>query len=101
MRHVLVDHHALYQARVVETAPDFSVHLDELKVDVFSRQVGDREHSIHGDGSEFVVCDRDADVSDVDVETAYILDPRAVLAVLNRLVVSSFVNSICRNQQVA
>lgn len=49
VRHVLVDHHALDEGCILERTPDLSVDLDELKVDVPTFQIGNRENGIDRD----------------------------------------------------
>jgi hypothetical protein len=94
MREILVDNNTLDEGCIFEGTSDFAINLDELEIDVFTGKVGDGEDSVDGDIGEFVVGDRYTGISLRNAFSAYILDPREVLAVLNRFEVSSGLNSI-------
>jgi hypothetical protein len=49
VRHVLVDEHALDEGGVGQRAADFSVDLDEVKGDIATFDVRNRQHCVHGD----------------------------------------------------
>lgn len=63
MRHVLVDHYTFYERSVLESSPNFSINLDQFKVDVFSSEISNREDGIDSDGSEFLVGNGNATLS--------------------------------------
>jgi hypothetical protein len=94
VRKVLVDNNTLDEGCIVKRSSDFTINLDELKVDVFTVKVGNGENSVNGDIGKFVVSNRDTEVSFTTPGRTYILDPREVLAVLCRLETSSRLNSI-------
>jgi hypothetical protein len=94
MREILVDNNTLDEGCIFEGTSDFTIDLDELEIDVFTGKVGDGEDGIDGDVGEFVVGNRYTGISSRNAFSAYILDPREVLAVLNRFEVSSGLNSI-------
>lgn len=94
MREILVDNNTLDERCVFEGTTDFAIDLDELEIDIFTGEVGDSEDGINSDIGKFVVSDRNTYIS-LDPDTrAYILDPREVLAVLNKFETSSGLNSI-------
>ena len=49
VRHVLVDEHAPDEGGVGQRAADFSVHLDEVKGNIATFDIRNRQHCIHGD----------------------------------------------------
>ena len=49
VRHVLVDEHALDESGVSQRATDFSVHLDEVKGNIATFDICNRQHCIHSD----------------------------------------------------
>lgn len=60
MGHVLVHHHTLDERGIFQRTTDFAVHFDELKVDVATAQIRDREDCVNSDGRKLLVGDGDA-----------------------------------------
>lgn len=56
MGEVLVDDDSLDQKRVLQRPAHLAVDLDQLEVDVFSLEVGDRHDGVDGDLCELVMC---------------------------------------------